>query len=416
MASLCLTETAATAKDNGSKLYVATLDAQKAFDVVNHDILRTRLHLNGTQGQGWTLIDNLHNGCVEKVKWKGSYSRSYGVAQGVRQGGVLSTILYKEYMDPLLQDLETACTGAHIGDIYCGTPTCADDVLLLAYDKAELQVMLQKTHSHSVEHLYSLHPTKSSTSLLYGKDSSLGSTQNFKLGNDPMPNSTEFTHLGLIWKEGSIQPAVNDRVNIAYRSAYLLIGKGIHGTNGINPCISAKVKTSQVLPRLIHGLEACTLSKQAYKSIDDVFRSLMRQHQGLPERTATEAIYLLNGTMPATAHIHYKALMLFGAICRLGADHPLRRLTIRQLSLPDSSNSWYIYLRKIALEYGLHLIHAWQMPWEKLHWKRYIKETVYSHWHNKLVDEAYKKSSLRLLDLQLCRRGTAHPIWDTSKY
>ena len=415
MASLCLTETVAFAKDRGTKLYVATLDAQKAFDVVNHDILRTRLHMKGIQGQAWTLIDDLHQGCSEKVKWKGDYSRYYNVAQGVRQGGVLSTILYKEYMDPLLKDLELASTGAHIGDIYCGTPTCADDVLLIAYDSSELQAMLQKAYSYSRENLYTLHPVKSSTSLLFGKTLPASNPPSLRLGEDILPTAPEFTHLGLTWREGSQQPTVEDRINLAYRSAYLLIGKGIHGSNGINPSISARVMVTQVLPRLIHGLEAAVLSRKAYKALEDVFKSLMRQHQGLPERTATEAVYLLNGTYPVTAYIHYKVLLLFGAICRLDHDHPLRRLAIRQLSLPDSSNSWFVYVRAIAAEYDVDLIQAWNMPWDKLLWKKYTKEAVYSRWHIRLVEAASLKSSLKFLDLQLCYRDKAHPVWDTSR-
>jgi hypothetical protein len=172
---------------------------------------------------------------------------------------------------------------------------------------------------------------------------------------------------------------------------------------------------TQVLPRLIHGLEATVLSNKAYKSLDAVYKSLLRQHQGLPERTATEAIYLLNGTFPATAHIHYKAILLFGAICRLVYDHPLRRLAIRQLSLPDSSNSWFVNLRKIAMEYYVDLIQGWQMPWDKLLWKKFTREAIYSRWHSQLIEEATLKSSLKFLDLQLCQRDTAHPIWDTSK-
>jgi hypothetical protein len=152
--------------------------------------------MRGIQGQAWTLIDDLHHDCSEKVRWKGQYSRSYNVTQGVRQGGVLSTILYKEYMDPLLEDLELASAGAHIGDIYCGTPTCADDVLLIAYDSSELQAMLQKAYNYSKENLYTLHPQKSSTSMLCGKIQAPSDPPVYALERTPCPKLQSSHTLG----------------------------------------------------------------------------------------------------------------------------------------------------------------------------------------------------------------------------
>jgi hypothetical protein len=40
------------------------------------------------------------------VKWNGDTSLSFSINQGVLQGGVLSTHLYKQYLNELLNDLE----------------------------------------------------------------------------------------------------------------------------------------------------------------------------------------------------------------------------------------------------------------------------------------------------------------------
>ena len=95
MASLCLTEAIAEAHESRRGLVVACLDAQKAFDVVDHNCLRLKLDSIGIKGKLWLLIDNLHLDINEVVKWKGHFSDGYTVKQGVRQGGILSTYLYK---------------------------------------------------------------------------------------------------------------------------------------------------------------------------------------------------------------------------------------------------------------------------------------------------------------------------------
>jgi hypothetical protein len=48
----------------------------------------------------------------------------------------------------------------HLGDIYVGTPTCADDLALLSSSEDETQLMLNVVHRYSQQHFYNLHPTK----------------------------------------------------------------------------------------------------------------------------------------------------------------------------------------------------------------------------------------------------------------
>ena len=60
MASLVITETIAEAKYMKILLYVASLDARKAFDVVNHYRLKTKLYNTQTLASLWTLIDDLY--------------------------------------------------------------------------------------------------------------------------------------------------------------------------------------------------------------------------------------------------------------------------------------------------------------------------------------------------------------------
>jgi hypothetical protein len=104
MAALILSEVCSniTAKDI---LFITTLDSQKAFDVVNHQILMDKLyHLVNLEF--WDVIVDLYQGLTSTVKWNGGISLSFSINQGVRQGGVLSTHLYKKYINELLNDLE----------------------------------------------------------------------------------------------------------------------------------------------------------------------------------------------------------------------------------------------------------------------------------------------------------------------
>jgi hypothetical protein len=76
-------------------------------------------------------IVDLYQGLTSTVKWNGDTSLSFSINQGVRQGGVLATHLYKQYLNELLNDLENHNIGISIGNTYAGCPTCAGDVRTL---------------------------------------------------------------------------------------------------------------------------------------------------------------------------------------------------------------------------------------------------------------------------------------------
>ena len=63
--------------------------------------------------------------------------------KGVKQGGVLSPILFCVYIDGLLSRLKCAGIGCHIGLYFVGGLAYADDIVLLAPTVDALRRMLK---------------------------------------------------------------------------------------------------------------------------------------------------------------------------------------------------------------------------------------------------------------------------------
>jgi len=77
-----------------------------------------------------------------RVQWGGALSEACPVSNGVKQGGVLSPVLFLVYIDELLLSLKKSGHGCFIGSTFCGALGYADDVVLLAPSFSSLKCML----------------------------------------------------------------------------------------------------------------------------------------------------------------------------------------------------------------------------------------------------------------------------------
>ena len=96
-AALFHSEYISESKNSRELLVVAMLDAQKAFDVMDHNVLLRRLYQDGITGADWLLLCNQYFDLTTVMKWEGSLFNRFVNKQGVRQGGILSTAHYKRY-------------------------------------------------------------------------------------------------------------------------------------------------------------------------------------------------------------------------------------------------------------------------------------------------------------------------------
>ena len=78
-------------------------------------------------------------------------SSEFTVSNGVKQGGVLSPILFAIYTDGLLKRLEETGVGCHIGSCFAGALAYADDITLLAPCKSPLSILVSVCEKYASE-------------------------------------------------------------------------------------------------------------------------------------------------------------------------------------------------------------------------------------------------------------------------
>lgn len=110
----------------------------------------------------WIFHRNMYKNVTVKVQWDNTLSEQFTQRQGVRHwGSKLSTILYKRYNNNILDALNRANIVAKLGNISVVTSTCADDIVLLASHKHEIQALLDIVHDSTKKDLVTINQSKS---------------------------------------------------------------------------------------------------------------------------------------------------------------------------------------------------------------------------------------------------------------
>ena len=87
------------------KLFFIFVDLEKAFDLMQREVLCFNVRLKGVQEYLVNEAMSLYKGCETAVSVDGELSSSFSVKVGVHQGSVLSPISLIMVMDVLTEDV-----------------------------------------------------------------------------------------------------------------------------------------------------------------------------------------------------------------------------------------------------------------------------------------------------------------------
>ena len=123
-------------------MFLVLLDASRAFDQVQYVKLFRLPRKRGVCPLTCRFLAFMYTNQSLKVNWYGYYSNPFPSFNGVKQGGILSPILFCVYMDELISRLKQSGVGCFIRVIYLGSLGYADDLCLLALTRRATQIML----------------------------------------------------------------------------------------------------------------------------------------------------------------------------------------------------------------------------------------------------------------------------------
>ncbi len=157
-----LSHTLDSRREAGLETYAAFLDLRKAYDVIDRQLLWSRLLNIGLPEDFVSIVRSLYKSTITRVQYGTVFSDTVHVESGVRQGCPLSPTLFNLFIAGLIQELEDSQLGVKMHDIIIPALFFADDMVLLASSESQLQALLDLVGTYASSHALAFNGPKSS--------------------------------------------------------------------------------------------------------------------------------------------------------------------------------------------------------------------------------------------------------------
>ena len=316
-------------------LHIVFIDFTKAFDSVRLDRLWSILNETTQINKNYiNLLKSLYDGSSASIKIDIGVSRNISIEKGVKQGDMLSAILFCIALAYVIRQTEEQCSnsGYSIGGQIISNLAYADDIALTGRDVGDLQnfVTALAANSKQIGLEICLKKTKCMTT---AKDQP---RLNISIYGKPIEQVSEFVYLGhKLSCMNNSEVAVRHRIGLGW-AAFGKQEKILKSTR-VPIHVKTKIYLSYILSVVLYGLDCVTWNKSLVSKIEVFQNHILRfitGHRQIDKIRIT-TLRQMTGTHALFNKVKSKTLKLFGHIKR--SDRGLSRLCLEGL-VPGKRN------------------------------------------------------------------------------
>ena len=216
------------------------------------------------------IIGSLFLFSVAQVKWIDSYSSCVSILSGVRQGGILSPLLFSIYIDEVLDILEASSLGCFTNYRCVNSFLYADDLILISPSVTGLQDLLSLAAVSFGSLGFEINPSKSCCLRIGNR--CMTPCQNISVNGTFIPWVKEAKYLGVVFK--SCKHLFFNWFEA--RGSYYRAINSILSSLGSNPPLDVIVKLVKTVcfPILSYGIAAVSLSSRDINSFTYAYNNI----------------------------------------------------------------------------------------------------------------------------------------------
>ena len=203
--------------ENNSRIYSCFVDFKKEFDSVPRDILLKKLKNLGVEGIFFNIVRHIYTTDKACIKLGNSRSNLFDLSLGVRQGCILSTLLFNIFLSDLCKKLQFSEVKMEIDSKSINSLVWADDIVLLSETDKGLKVLLKILEDFCDENKLTINFDKTKC-MIFNKTGRL-LRQQFYFKETQLENVRTYKYLGfLITPSGEINSGLKDLRDGAHKA------------------------------------------------------------------------------------------------------------------------------------------------------------------------------------------------------
>ena len=295
------------------------IDFKKAFDSIHRETLWRILKSYGIPEVFVNIFKQLYEGCAYCIKTENGYTEYFDVVTGVRQGCILSPMLFIITIDYIMRK---AMQGPQYG-IKWDINRClkdldfADDLALIAESQHVLQDMTSSLEDTAAK--VGLRISSEKTKIM--EIGQPANTNSIIVNGIPVEKVNKFTYLGsVLTSDGEVETDINTRIGKA-GSVFRNL-QNIWKSNTITEKLKIKLLQTIVLPTCLYASETWKMSVKSRKKLDAFQQRCLRKILKITyrERITNEEVYRRTVTKPLSQTIEKSRMRYAGHVIRMSAD------------------------------------------------------------------------------------------------
>ena len=343
------------------KLFCCFVDFQKAFDSIWHEGLFLKLLNNKIGGSFYRLVSDMYSKSQCAIRYGDQRTNFFKFNRGVRQGCILSPILFNLYLNELPHILDSQDTDPVT--LPNGLPlNCllyADDLVLISRSAAGLQNQINLLHKYSEKWLLTTNLKKTKT-VIFQKQNRKSTREKylFFLNRNEISNATEYTYLGTtFYSNGNFSISKQRLVEKTRRSIFAC--KKYLDFNRLPISMCNKLFDSLFLPILLYSSEVwgaydkIDLSKWEKDPIEKQHTQFYKYYIGLNRRAPNVVSRNEVGRLPLKLHVYMRMLKFWTHLENLPDNSIAKQCLHLSAQLAEHKKPSFIFsLREILQQYG----------------------------------------------------------------
>ena len=384
---------------NKEELFVCFVDFKKAYDLVWRDGLFYKLIQIGFSSKFVKTIMSMYESLSTCVFLSDGLSQTFTSKVGLKQGCNLSPTFFNLFINDFIDNIKDIPNSPKLGDINVNSLFYADDLVLIAKSKEDLQLLINKLHAFSNKWFLEVNTSKTKA-MVFSRKRKNKSKVDIVFGNQDLPQCESYCYLGTTFHQnGSFKLAIDILYNKAIKAMFSIL-RTINKYRSCDTSILIKLFNAMVIPIMLYNSEVWgnlsfhsnvldqSIEANPSVPVSSIQLLFFRIILGVSKKTSKFGIFSELGELPLILRVVQNMIKYWGHL-RSSKSPILKQALNTNMELNDKGfKTWFSSVKQqmqiFKIEHILYTTDSNEIDYQMNIIKKRIKDKYVNDWKKEL--------------------------------